>query len=273
MARGRNNCENRSMHYIFVLIATWLPSLLCSPRMPPIPDDFSSTNDVTVPMQAEGSNWELLPPPRPDWSHGFRNTAINYTCSPVSCSSHPRVMRESLFHFIAGVEHRSNFPLMVYRVCEAFQWCIPPSSGFKISIHYEGHAEPKMFRPVLRFFQSLRISPDQWVGPGASFSANNKMVRYLDKMHNVSNFSRLIYHVDLDEFPDVIKMRAAALEIERGECDAIRGYWCDRVSAQGTMNSVKLSGTNNLQEQFPLRCNFSINYMPERTTLKILAYR
>ena len=99
------------------------------------------------------------------------------------------------------------------------------------------------------------------------------MVRYLNKMQTVSNFSRLIYHVDLDEVPDVIQMRTAALEIERGECDAIRGYWCDRVSAQGTMNSVKLSGTNNLQDQFPLRCNFSINYMPERTTLKILAYR
>jgi hypothetical protein len=181
-------------------------------------------------------------------------------------------MRESLLHFIAGVEHRSNFPMMVYRVCEAMHWCIPPS-GFKISLHYEGSHEPKMFKPVLNFFKSLHISPDQWTGPGASFSANNKMMRYLNKLQHFDNSSRIVYHLDLDEFPDVTKMRAAALELESGQCDAIRGYWCDRVSANGAMNSVKVSSVTTLQRQFPLRCNFSVNYMPARTTLKILAYR
>ena len=258
------------LSFVFVLS-------LSAPLYPPPPDDTSSTNDASMMTQSEaaqiGSMWELLPPQSPDWSYGFQNRLLNYTCAPVSCITAPQLMRDSIFHFIAGVEHRSNFPMMIFRVCEALHWCIPPQTGFKISLHYEGHEEPKMFKPTLNFFRALHVSPDQWTGPGASFSANNKMMRYLNKMQQINNRSRIIYHLDLDEFPDLTKMKTAVRELESGQCDAIRGYWCDRVSANGAMNAIKVSSLYNLQRQYPLRCNFSINYMPARTTFKILAYR
>lgn len=187
---------------------------------------------------------------------------------------------------------------MIYRVCEAFRWCIPPQTGtlvhtslatdiiisivsllpqsvmpgFKISLHYEGNIEPIMFQPILNFFRSLHIIPDEWTGPGASFTANTKMMRYLYKFQLINNSSRLVYHLDLDEFPVKNMLRVALQEIYDDKCDAIKGIWFDRVSSSGALQSVKIS-TRSLEEQFPLRCNFSVNYMPPRTTVKIIMYR
>lgn len=45
------------------------------------------------------------------------------------------------------------------------------------------------------------------------------------------------------------------------------------MSLSGAPNPVRISSSPNLQQQFPLRCNFSLNYMPERTTYKIPLYR
>ena len=35
------------------------------------------------------------------------------------------LMRNAYFHTIVGMEHIHGYQLMVYRVCEAFQKCIP----------------------------------------------------------------------------------------------------------------------------------------------------
>jgi hypothetical protein len=40
-------------------------------------------------------------------------------------------------HFVAGVEHANSFSLLVYRMCEILQWCIPPEN-FYITLHYDG---------------------------------------------------------------------------------------------------------------------------------------
>lgn len=219
------------------------------------------------------TSWELIQPPEPIYSYGFRNEALNYTCPPVSCLESSILMRNSTVHFIAGVDHRSNFALLVFRMCEGLQWCIPPETGFKISLHWEGRDEPKLFKQSLQFLRSLQVTPDEWTGQEALFSANSKMMRYLSNFVDVNDQSRLVYHLDLDEFPDSSAMSGAVKEIENGECDAIRGYWRDRVSRTGELNQILISSQKPLTEQFPMRCNFSTTYVPARTTIKIIAYR
>jgi hypothetical protein len=58
--------------------------------------------------------------------------------------------------------------------------------------------EPSTYRSALSFLKTLSVDVDTWVG---SFTANTKMVRYMQKIKAEVDPSRFIYHLDLDEFP------------------------------------------------------------------------
>ena len=58
-----------------------------------------------------------------------------------------------------------------------------------------------------------------------------------------------------------------------GECDAIAGVWQDRVSLDGSLKRIELENGVQIEEQFPLRCSYSVHFMPERTTRKVIVYR
>lgn len=256
----------------------------------------SSTSSVDV------LQWEVLTPADASThSFGFQSRVLNYTCPIVACSrsnnhnsnSSSSLLSEGkgLLHFVASVEHKSNFPLLVYRVCDALQWCMS-RSDFYITLHYHqqtsssdtsgiGSSEPpRAYRPSLAFLHSLGISVDTWTG---SFTANTKMMRYLENLKDQKSNSKLLFHLDLDEFPDVLEMQAALAELETGTCDYVKGVWADRISRSGHINHIKIggqigdkrssSGQVSLQEQFPLRCNFSKHFMPARVTVKVLNFK
>jgi hypothetical protein len=137
--------------------------------------------------------WERLAPRQPTgYSIGFRSSGLNYTCYSVAC---PTVQVQSgsssssaslstisplgngILHFIAGVEHKSNFPLLVYRVCEALQWCMQPSN-FYISLHYDKvnkAVDKKMFtrKAVIPFtFLFTSVSPLRLILPPLTIFSN-----------------------------------------------------------------------------------------------------
>lgn len=194
--------------YLFVLLLLGEGLLLGSrgaPLLPLTQEPADISNDVNQLSQEYVSqltnDWRLIMPASPQHSYGFHNAVLNYTCPSVSCAHVPNMLRSALLHFVAGTEHKSNFPMMIYRTCEAFQWGIPPSA-FRISLHYESRDEPKMYKPVLLFFRALRVDPVAWIGPAAHFTANTKMMHYLSSLRDLNDSARLVYHLDLDEFPD-----------------------------------------------------------------------
>jgi hypothetical protein len=99
------------------------------------------------------------------------------------------------------------------------------------------------------------------------------MVHYLESLYGLHDPEKYIFHSDLDEVVDPEVLRKAMGELDRGECDAISGAWQDRLTIDGSLNRVELLGDVSLEEQFPLRCSYSVHFMPERTTKKIIVYR
>ena len=49
---------------------------------------------------------------------------FNFTCPSRICPA-SKLLRTAYFHTVVGMEHIHGYQLMVYRVCEAFQKCIP----------------------------------------------------------------------------------------------------------------------------------------------------
>ncbi len=68
-------------------------------------------------------------------------------------------------------------------------------------------------------------------------------------------------------------MQHALVELQSGKCDFIRGFWRERVSRDGSPIDIVLSNTLSLDEQFPYSCAISAQFMPLRTTWKVLVYR
>ena len=236
------------------------------------------------------------------YSMGFRSRAYNFTCPSVHCPS--TAARDVMYmHAIAGVEHRSSFPLLVHRVCEALMWCIPPARFY---IVLQTPVEPAqaavdarvLYRPRprhppaavaaaaaddtttsqqqqravvdrgVRFLTAVGVVPTLWEG---AFTSDNKMMRTLTTLRHLNDSDSFIYHADLDEFPDRRRLAHALTELRAGTCDVIVGFWRDRVTRVGHPAEVTLAGP--LAEQFPMACQFSSKFMPRRTTQKTLVYR
>ena len=148
-------------------------------------------------------------------------------------------------HIITGVDHKSSFPLLVHKVCEGFQRCIPPENFYVIlhslktrnssnvvdmrtsmiqhamfrtsdNPHYE-QLPPEINKLVLstadlpswnssiaftrNFLSSLNITRhvSQWRG---KFSSNLKMLQTMHMLKDLRSDRSVVYHSDLDEFPD-----------------------------------------------------------------------
>ena len=101
----------------------------------------------------------------------------------------------SYAHFVAGINHRNYFPMLVYRICDLMQWCIP-TSKFVISLHNDKPSSAlavKKVKYAMQFMGQLGITPVLWTG---NFTSNNKMVHYLEimKYKNVDAHDEYIYH-------------------------------------------------------------------------------
>ena len=243
------------------------------------------------------ADWETFrTPPSADraYSVGFRSRAYNFTCPSVRCPAAAR--RDIMYmHAIAGVEHRSSFQLLVHRVCEALMWCIPPTRFYIVlqSATEQGHAATDahaLYRPQprlpaaatpaaadegtaavdrgVRFLTSLGVVPALWEG---TFTSDNKMMRTLTALRHLNSTDSVVYHSDLDEFPDRRRLAVALKELRAGTCDFIVGFWRDRVARFGQPAEVSLASP--LAEQYPMACQFSSKFMPRRTTQKTLVYR
>ena len=99
----------------------------------------------------------------------------------------------------------------------------------------------------------MGVSHIEWIG---DFNPQEKMIRSFEVFQNITHRDSLIYHTDLDEIPDIKSLAKALKELENGECDAVLGFWRDRVSENGKLLKVH-HGKQSLQEQFPLRCHIS----------------
>ena len=200
-------------------------------------------------------------------------------------------------HFMFGIDHTSTFPLLVHRVCEGLQHCISPSH-FLVVMHSNtttsSGTSKSEFDAASELLNIIGVTVSVEHG---LFTSNNKMMISLERLREIpipipipsapaaavettspltlqygAGLNGIIYHSDLDEVPDLKLFEQALREMQLGECDAIRGYWEERLTRSGTPTSISLD-MRTLDEQFPYRCNISAQFMPVRTTVKIIAYR
>lgn len=125
---------------------------------------------------------------------------------------------------------------------------------------------------IHNLLQRLKIEADYWNG---TFSSNFKMVHYLKllKQKEIQDTNKYIFHTDVDEFADRKELVEALKELDSGTCDAIKATWTERVAIDGSLRDIDIFSKQSLLEQFPLNCKISRNFMPERTTVKVLMHR
>lgn len=218
-------------------------------------------------------NWEVIHPQSNQNSVGFfANEDDGFVCESVSCADKP--LKTSIFHFVFGLGHNSTFPLLVNRICEVYQECIKPRN---ILITMHSTATDLNELKSLPNFQAadtfLRAVGAPYAIDNRVFTANNKMMISLEQLYGIYDKKKLIYHSDLDEVPDTQQLYKALGELQRDECDAIKGQWRERVAIDGSPTDIVLSKSKSLKQQFPYSCEISAAYMPIRTTWKVLVYR
>jgi hypothetical protein len=195
----------------------------------------------------------------------------NFTCAAMSCSK--KELKSGFAYFMVATSHSNTFEMLVYRVCRYLQTCIRHNHIF-ITLHHTSALEEgpssDVFKRSADFLTALAIPHNSWPG---QFTSNTKMVHYLESLHGLHDPEKYIFHSDLDEIVEPETLRKAMAEMDRGECDAISGAWQDRITIDGALNRVELNGQMPLEEQFPLRCSYSVHFMPERTTRKVIVYR
>ena len=178
---------------------------------------------VTV-LSADWQQFKATPEKK--YSTGFRSVEYNFTCPSVRCRSDQQ--NDMYMHTIAGMDHASNFPLLVNRVCEALMWCIHPNN-FYVILHSADETKQlntnARFQPRPRVVSSSTVmTPDhedkthvfddskafltalsittrdnhltQWKG---DFTSDKKMMQSLKLLHRIplNDSSSYIYHSDL----------------------------------------------------------------------------
>jgi hypothetical protein len=231
-------------------------------------------------------------------SVGFALPSEGYTCPSVPCitTMNDLVLQSAYVHMVIGTDHPTSYALLIYRVCEALQKCIHPQNLHIILQHRQVEDVSISFRNCSNFLRHVvGASYLDWWG---TFTADNKMKQTyralaglpstLPSHVNTNNAPdtdatnivnaearqhRLIYQTDIDEVPDPTLFALALEEFQRGECDAIRGYWRDRITLDGSLAPIAISGQHSLEDQFPLRCEISNNVVGAGMTRKVIAYR
>jgi len=80
----------------------------------------------------------------------------------------------------------------------------------------------------------------------------------------------------MDEFPERATFQKAWDELNNpaNTCDAVVAQWTDRIADKGRLTRVKASATSgSVEEQFPLRCELSNQFVGGARTSKTLIYR
>ena len=209
-----------------------------------------------------------LPEPK---SLYFASSQNNFTCPSVHCSE--KELKSGFAYFMAATSHSNTFEMLVFRVCRYLQTCIRHNQIF-ITLHHTSELDEgqtvTVYKNSAYFLTSLSIPHNSWPG---QFTSNTKMVHYLESLNGLQDPNKYVFHSDLDEIVDPHTLRKAMDEMERGECDAIAGVWQDRLTLDGTLKSVEIDKNVEIEQQFPLRCSYSVQFMPERTTRKVIVYR
>ena len=178
-------------------------------------------------VMVSSGDWELFKLSSKDkYSTGFRSIEYNFTCPSIRCLSDQQ--NDLYMHTIAGMDHTSNFPLLVNRVCEALMWCIHPDNFYVILHSADETKQVNMnarFQPRPRIISSstatdpeqedtTRVVDDindfltglsittkdhhltQWKG---DFTSDKKMMQSLKLLHRIhlNDSSSFIYHSDL----------------------------------------------------------------------------
>jgi hypothetical protein len=162
--------------------------------------------------------------------------------------------------------------LMIFRICEVFQYCIK-KDNIRIIIHIktnENIANNLNFISIKNILDLLSIHYTLWEGV---FSADGKMIETYNLFtKSIKNDSKLIiYHSDIDEIPDPMKFKLALEELRSGSCDVIRGIWFERISNDGSLTNILLN--SSLTSQYPLQCKISDTVVGGGKTKKVIAYR
>lgn len=192
-----------------------------------------------------------------------------FVCPTLKCTD--KILADSYLHVVAGVYHKSSFPLLVNRICECLQLCMSPRNLI-VSLHNDkdlGYSLRKL-KHFSSFLSALGVQAPVWKG---NFTANFKMVHYLERFKAITDPNKYIFHIDLDEFPDLDEMRMAVKELYNGSCDAVRAVWIERVASDGSLTDPKLFSGISLKDQYPMDCSISKNFMPVKTTFKALIHR
>ena len=204
------------------------------------------------------------------YSESFTLPNVRYECPSVKCVDSN--LQSSYFHTIIGTNMNSTVNLLIFRICEALQYCIK-KENMRIIIHTKATDNGKNndnFISIKGFLDQLNIKYNIWEGV---FSADGKMIESYNMFNKSikSDSNLLIYHTDIDEIPDPIKFSKALQELRSGSCDVIRGIWFERISNDGSLTNIQLS--SSLTDQYPLQCKISDTVVGGGKTKKVIAYR
>lgn len=92
-------------------------------------------------------------------------------------------------HFVAGTNERLTIPLLVHRVCEGFQKCIP-SDRYLVVLHVDKDRKKSMFKEASLFLNAVGVNYTVWYG---KFTADAKMMQSIDVLKSVGSES-VVYH-------------------------------------------------------------------------------
>jgi len=111
----------------------------------------------------------------------FNNLVV---CESVRCES--RFLAERVyFHMIVGTDHSDGAALLVHRLCDAIQLCIP-IKRFIIVLHRPGPEAPGSsgFSSMNSILNDLGVAPQPvWEGP---FDPNQKMQRSYQALSHIT---------------------------------------------------------------------------------------
>ena len=136
--------------------------------------------------------WNIIPSDSNNLtSIGFySNYNKEFICNSITCSNKP--LENIVFHFVFGIRHISFFPLLVHRICLAFQQCIKPNNLF-ITMHSTLPTEElkinENFIITDYFLNSVDI---KYSIDSRLFTSNNKTMISLEQLYNVFSKNKLI---------------------------------------------------------------------------------
>jgi len=194
----------------------------------------------------------------------FETTGLRCPSEPCTSASFSKVY----FHMIVGVNHQIAPNLLAHRLCAALQMCVPPERILLV-LQRQSKDKTNNYKQCKKVMKDAGVNHfDDWIG---DFDPNQKMAKTYSILQNLTSSNDLIFHTDLDEFPDRDTLAQAIQEIDANACDAIQALWVDRLDENGALR--QLQADSSVDTQFPLRCDMSTNFVGGQFTRKTILYR